>query len=101
MELRRNSSEFYRSFRKAWRVNWEHGGVIKKGEEKSTKPECCRCGRARAQIDSGAIDAAGPKETAKALEMEETEMSRSSIEHAAANGCSIENCGEKKIVGNT
>ncbi len=55
--------------------------------------------RVRVQIDSGAIDAVGPKEIAKAFETEETEMSRRCKGYIAANGGSIENYGEKKIVG--
>ena len=55
------------------------------------------------QIDSGAIDAVavGPKEIAKAFEMKETEMSKRGIGYVAANGSSIKNYGEKKIVGYT
>ncbi len=53
------------------------------------------------QIDSGATDAAGTKEIAKALEMKETEMSRSGIGQIAAKWSSIKNYGEEKIVGCT
>ncbi len=55
-------------------------------------------GGARVQIDSGAIDAAGSKEIAKALEVKETEMSSRGIGCTAANVSSIENHGEKKSV---
>ena len=57
------------------------------------------CERVRVQIDSGAIDTVGPKEIAKAFEVKETEMSKRGIRYVAANGSSIENYGEKKIVG--
>ena len=57
--------------------------------------------REREQIDSGAIDAVGPKEIAKAFEMKETEMSKRGVGSVAASGISIENYGEKKIVGYT
>ncbi len=53
------------------------------------------------QIESGAIDAVGPKEIAKALEMKETEMSKRGIGCVAANGSSIKNHGDKKIAGYT
>ncbi len=52
----------------------------------------------RALIDSGAIDAVGPKEVAKAFKMKETVMSNKGIGHAAANGSNISNFGETKIV---
>ncbi len=55
--------------------------------------------RVRAQTDSGAIDTAGRKETARAFEMKETEMSKIWIGCTAANGSSIKNYGEKKVVG--
>ncbi len=57
--------------------------------------------RVRVRIDSGAIDTVGPKEIARAFEMKETEMSRRGIGYVAANGSSIKNYGEKKIVGYT
>ena len=57
--------------------------------------------RVRVQIDSGAIDTVGPKEIARAFEMKETEMSKRGIGYVAANGSSVENYGEKKIVGYT
>ncbi len=57
--------------------------------------------RARVQIDSGAIDAVGPKEIAKALEIKETEMSKRGTGYVAARGSSIDNYGEKEIVGYT
>ncbi len=40
----------------------------------------------RAQIDSEAIDAAGPKEIAKAFEMKETEISKRVIGHRICRG---------------
>ncbi len=43
----------------------------------------------------------GPKEIAKAFEMKETVMSKRGVGYAAANGSSVENHGEKKIVGHT
>ncbi len=55
--------------------------------------------RVRVQIDSGAIDAVGPKEIAKAFEMKETEMSKRGKGYVAANGSSIEYYWESKIVG--
>ena len=55
----------------------------------------------RVQIDCGAIDTVGPKEIARAFEMKETEMSKRGIGYVAANGSSIKNYGEKKIVGYT
>ena len=57
--------------------------------------------RVRVQIDSGAVDTVGPKEIARAFEMKETEMSKRGIGYVAANGSSIKNYGEKKIVGYT
>ncbi len=53
----------------------------------------------RARIDAVAIETVGPKEIAKAFEMKETEMSKRGRGHVAANGSSIDNYGEKKIVG--
>ncbi len=55
--------------------------------------------RARAQTDSGAIDAVGPAEITRAFEMKETVMSKRGVGCIAASGSSVENCGEKKIVG--
>ena len=43
----------------------------------------------------------GPKEIASAFETKETEMSKRGIGYVAANGSSIKNYGEKKIVGYT
>ena len=57
--------------------------------------------RVQAQVDSGAIDTVGPKEMARAFEVKETEMSRRGMGLVAANGTSIKNYGEKKIVGYT
>ncbi len=57
--------------------------------------------RVRFQIDSGATDAVGPKEIARAFEMKETEMSNRGVGYVAATGSSIEKHGEKKIVGYT
>ncbi len=71
------------------------GRAIKKGKgeanEVSVFPEW---ERARVQIDSGAIDAVGPKEIAKAFAMQETEMSKRGIGD-------VGNYGERKIVGHT
>ncbi len=53
------------------------------------------------QIDSGAIDAVGPKEIATAFEIKEAEMSKRGIGYAAANGSSIKNYGEEEIVNYT
>jgi hypothetical protein len=50
----------------------------------------------RVQIGSGAMDAVGPKENAKAFWMKET-----AIGHVAANGSGSEYYGEKKIAGYT
>ncbi len=47
--------------------------------------------RVRVQIDSGASDAAGPKEIAHVFEMKETEMSKRCRGYFAANGSSIDN----------
>ncbi len=55
--------------------------------------------RVRGHIDSGAIEAVVPKGIASALEMKETEMSKRVIRYVAASWSSIENYGEKKIVG--
>ncbi len=52
--------------------------------------------RVISQIDSGAIDAVGPKEIAKAFEMKETEMSNRGKGHVAAIGSSIQNYGQNK-----
>ncbi len=56
-------------------------------------------GRVRFQIDTGAIDAVGPTDIERAFETKETEMSKSCRGNVAANGRSIKNYGEKKIVG--
>ncbi len=48
-------------------------------------------GRVRAQIDSGAIDAVGPKEIAMAFEMKETEMSKRGTRYIVASGGSVKN----------
>ncbi len=45
--------------------------------------------RGRVQIDTGAIDAVGPKEIVQAFEMKETIMSKKQIGYLAANGSSI------------
>ena len=55
----------------------------------------------RVQINSGAIDTVGPKEIAKAFEMKVMEMSKRGLGYVAANGGSINNHGEKNIVGCT
>jgi hypothetical protein len=55
----------------------------------------------RVQIDSGAVDTVGPKEVAKAFKMKETVMSKKGIGFVAANGSSIRNYGEKRVVGYT
>ena len=57
------------------------------------------CERARVQIDAGGIDTVGPKDVAKAFEIKGTTMSRRGFGHVAASGSSVENHGEKKIVG--
>ena len=54
----------------------------------------------QAQVESGAIDAVGPKEIAKAFTMNESVMSKG-LGHVAANGSKIKNYGEKRIVGHT
>ncbi len=55
--------------------------------------------RVRVQIDSGATEAVGPKEIAKAFAKKETDMSNSVAGYIAASGSSIENYGEKNIMG--
>ena len=55
--------------------------------------------KVRIQIDSGAIDTVGQKNIAAAFKMRETEMSKKGIGFVAANGSSINNYGEKVIVG--
>ena len=57
--------------------------------------------RVRIKFDSGAIDTVGPKSMAGAFKMRETEMSRKGIGFVAANGSSIQNYGEKMIIGYT
>ncbi len=57
--------------------------------------------RVRTQTDSGAFDTVRPMEVAKAFGMKETMMSRRGIGHAAANGSSRKNYGEKKTAGLT
>ena len=58
--------------------------------------ERVRSGTKEIGSDSGAIDTVGPKETAKAYEMKETERSRRGIEGAAAYEISVENfCGAR------
>ena len=51
--------------------------------------------RIRIQVDSGAIDTVGPKDVAKAFNMEQSEMSIEGVGFIAANGSSIKNYGEK------
>ncbi len=51
--------------------------------------------------DRLATGAVGPKDIAKALDMKDTGMSRRGVGHVAANGTTIRNYGEKKIVGYT
>ncbi len=55
--------------------------------------------RVRVQIDSGANDAVGPKEVARAFELKETVMSKRGVGSVAASGSSIENYGGKKMSG--
>ncbi len=55
--------------------------------------------RVRAQDDSEAVDAVGPEEIAKAAEGKDTVMPRRGVGCVEANGSSIENYGENKIVG--
>ncbi len=55
--------------------------------------------RVRVQIHSGAIDTVGPREVAQAFELKETAMSKRGVGFVAANGGSIKNYGEKKMVG--
>ncbi len=55
--------------------------------------------KVRLQVDSGAIDPAGPKEIAKAFKMKENEMSKMGLVYVAASGSKIDNNGEKRIVG--
>ncbi len=57
--------------------------------------------RVRVQIDSGAVDAVGPTEIARAFEVTETDTSQRGIGYVAASGSSIENYGEIEIVGYT
>jgi hypothetical protein len=57
--------------------------------------------KVRVQIDSGAIDTVGPRGVAKAFAMKETTMSKKGIGFVAANGSSIKNYGEKRVVGYT
>ena len=57
--------------------------------------------KVRVQIDSGAIDTVGPRGVAKALAMKETMMSKKGLGFVAANGSSIKNYGEKRVVGYT
>ncbi len=55
--------------------------------------------RISVQLDSRAIDAACPKEVAKAFEMKETIVSKRGIGFEAVNVSGIKNCGGKKLVG--
>ncbi len=57
--------------------------------------------RIRAQMGSRATEAVGPKEIANALKVKETVASKKGIGHVAANGRTVENFGEKRIVGHT
>ncbi len=50
--------------------------------------------RVRTRIDSGAVDAVGPAEVAKAFNVRETAMSKRGVGHTAANWSSIVNQGE-------
>ncbi len=69
-------------------------------DDRSCK-ERVRSGTKEIGSDSGAIDTVGPKKYARAFEMKETEMSERGVEYVAANGSSVKNYGEKKIVGYT
>ncbi len=53
----------------------------------------------RVQIDCGAIHTVGPKEVARTFELKETVMSKRGVGCVAANGSSVKNYGEKKVVG--
>ena len=55
--------------------------------------------KVRVQVDSGATDAAGPQEVAKALTMKENVMPKKGLGYVAANGSKIKNYGEKRTVG--
>ena len=55
--------------------------------------------RVRVQVDSGAVDTAVPRETARAFAVRPTEMSKKGIGFIAANGSKISSYGEKKVSG--
>ncbi len=76
----------------------EKDARIRRGEVNDVR-ETWMGERIRVQIDSGAIDAVGPKEITKAFKMKETAMSRRGIGYVVANGSGVKNYGEKKIVG--
>ncbi len=57
--------------------------------------------RIRGQVDSGAIDAVGPKDVARAFEMKKTLTSKKGVGHVAANWRIINNYGKKKTIGHT
>ncbi len=57
--------------------------------------------RARSQIESGAIDAVGTKETAKEYEAKEIAMSTRGVGCVAANESHVKNSGENQITGPT
>ncbi len=55
----------------------------------------------RVQVDSGAFDAVGPKEIARARETKQTIVSGRGVGYVAASGSSAKNYGEEEIVGLT
>ncbi len=70
----------------------------------SRKDACSVCEmkgweKIRVKIDSGDIDTVGPKDVARAFKMKATVMSKKCMGCVAANGSSIENYGEKKLIG--
>ena len=57
--------------------------------------------KVRVQVDSGPVDAVGPKEIAEAPTIKENAMWKKGLGYVAANGSKIRNYGEKRSVGYT
>jgi hypothetical protein len=68
----------------------ERDGRINRGEVNEVR-ETPGWEKIRGQIDSGAVDAAGPREIARAFEMKETAKSKRGIVFGAAHGSGIKN----------
>ncbi len=72
---------------------------VDKPEEVRSVSETRGWEKVRVRKDSGAVDMVGPKRVAKAFKTKQTVMTKKGIVYFAANGSSIKNDGEKRIVG--